>query len=177
MCHGAAPALAVHHSVHVCYIRVRAQALVQPSDMCAKPALDADWARTWHHSVQLHGLKPGSTYTYCPEASRWCSRFRANLAGGAQDDFTFVFFGDMGVGGFKKDGVRTPGCAPRPCLPAQLQLSFVMHAADWWIRMHRSQRALLHRLVHQQSVAAQHTINPAALQATPSRKNSKTSMP
>jgi hypothetical protein len=81
--------------------------------MCASPAIDANYGLTWHHSVQLHGLVSGEWYWYCPEASKYCSRFRAALRAGEIASFFMVFFGDMGVGGFKH--VKTPGCGPNSC--------------------------------------------------------------
>jgi uncharacterized membrane protein YagU involved in acid resistance len=81
---------------------------MQPSDMCAKPANDADFSHTWHHSVRLHGLQPGEWYWYCPEAATHCTRLRASLAAGTQSSFSFVMYGDMGT----RAGLhpRTPGC-------------------------------------------------------------------
>jgi hypothetical protein len=76
--------------------------------MCSKPANDDDFAQTWHHSVRLKGLQPGEWYWYCPEAAKHCTRFRASLAAGTRDSFSFVMYGDMGVTNAGHH-VKTPG--------------------------------------------------------------------
>eukprot|EP00892_Ulva_mutabilis_P006097 jgi/Ulvmu1/385/UM001_0392.1 len=82
-----------------------------PSDMCGKPARNADYDRTWHHTAVLRGLRPGATYAYCVGTSGGsaCNTFTSAPAVGARESFSFVMYGDMGVS--KRQQGNSPGSA------------------------------------------------------------------